>query len=87
MSRHFWTANITVRLPFGASEPARTALLQAAGVPLDSSGEAAWGFLHERGPCKFGADSICRWFDTGSAASLPVMTEPERMCAAGAQRT
>ncbi|MBN8758748.1 MULTISPECIES: hypothetical protein [Variovorax] len=68
MPSHYRLADITVRIPFGATEPERTALLQAAGVPVDASGGPARGFMHERRPLRLGGDSICRWFDAGNAA-------------------
>ncbi|WP_176656555.1 hypothetical protein [Variovorax sp. SG533] len=86
MPRRFRTADITVRVPFGSTDPVRIALLHAAGVPLNSSGDAAWGFLHERRPCKFGDDSIWRWFDTGSASPLPAMQQADGAPAAAQQQ-
>jgi hypothetical protein len=82
MPRRFRTADITVRIPFGSTDPVRIALLHAAGIPLDSRGEAAWGFLHERRPRKFGDDSIWRWVDTDRAAPLPAMPQADRASAA-----
>ncbi|WP_295985382.1 hypothetical protein [uncultured Variovorax sp.] len=68
MPSHYRLADITVRIPFGTTEPGRIALLQAAGIPVSLSGEVARGFLYERQPRRLGADSICRWFDTGDVA-------------------
>ncbi|MET3493358.1 hypothetical protein [Variovorax boronicumulans] len=82
MQPHYWTPDITVRIPFGSTELRRTAMLLAAGVPLDSSGEPARGFLHERKPVRIGGDSIFRWFDTGSAGLAPSTAAPERISAA-----
>lgn len=79
MARSYRMADITVRIPFEAAESGRIALLRAAGVPIDASGELAWGFLHERRPGRLGGDSICRWFDTGSTGPMPVVETPERM--------
>ena len=73
MPRHYRLADITVRIPFGTREQGRVALLQAAGIPVDAGGELARGFLHERAPLRFGADSICRWFDTDGTDLIPVM--------------
>ncbi|WP_137860586.1 hypothetical protein [Variovorax sp. 3P27G3] len=67
MARHFRTPDITVRIPFGTTEPERIALLRAAGVPLDARGDIARGFMHERRPYRFGADTICHWIGTGDA--------------------
>ncbi|MET3494440.1 hypothetical protein ABIC90_001476 [Variovorax boronicumulans] len=74
MAPSVWTPSITVRVPFGSTQVRRNALLTAAGVPLDDDGEATRGFLHERGPSRFGGDSICRWFSTDGAESAPATT-------------
>lgn len=73
MARSYRKADITVRIPFGATEPGRIALLKAAGIPMDAHGDVAWGFLHERVPVRFGVDTICRWFDTGNG-ELPALS-------------
>jgi hypothetical protein len=82
MPRHYRLADITVRIPFGTREQGRIALLQAAGIPVDAGGELARGFLHERAPLRFGADSICRWFDTDGTELIPVMPTMPSMAAA-----
>jgi len=88
MPRHYRLADITVRIPFGTTEPGRIALLQAAGIPVNLSGEIARGFLHERQPWKHGSDSICRWFDSDDVASahgiagMPAMRSMSAMGAA-----
>jgi hypothetical protein len=73
MPRHYRLADITVRIPFGTREQERIALLQAAGIPVDAGGELARGFMHEREPFRFGADSICRWFETDGTDLMPAM--------------
>lgn len=82
MPRHYRLADITVRIPFGTREQGRIALLEAAGVPVDAGGELARGFLHERAPLRFGADSICRWFDTDGTELMPAMPSMASMTAA-----
>lgn len=77
MARHFRIPDITVRIPFGTTESERTALLRAAGVPLDAHGDIAGGFLHERGPLRFGGDTICRWLCTGDASPTRPLADEE----------
>lgn len=77
LARRVRLADITVRIASGTTEAERIALLQAAGIPLDASGEALRGYLFERTPGKFGGDSIYRWFDTAHAASIFAGPEPE----------
>ncbi|MBS79736.1 MULTISPECIES: hypothetical protein [unclassified Variovorax] len=72
MVRSFRTPDITIRVPFGTTEPERIALLQAAGIPLDAGGELAGGFLYERRPGRFGDGSIFRWLDASGDAAGPV---------------
>jgi len=84
MPRHYRLADITVRIPFGTREQGRIALLQAAGIPVDAGGELARGFLHERAPLRFGADSICRWFDTDGTDLMPAMAAADHSSAARA---
>ena len=84
MPRHYRLADITVRIPFGTRDQGRIALLQAAGIPVDAGGELARGFLHERAPLRFGADSICRWFDTDGTELMPVMPSMASMASMAA---
>ncbi|MFH0129672.1 hypothetical protein ACGLHS_05640 [Variovorax sp. VaC1] len=82
--QHFRLADITVQVPFGATEEARVGLLRAAGVPLDEAGEVSRGFLFECASRKLECDTVLRWFDEGSigrmhgagAASGPLDREP-----------
>ncbi|MFS2164163.1 MULTISPECIES: hypothetical protein [unclassified Variovorax] len=36
MARRYPITDITIRIPFGTTEPGRTALLQATGIPLEA---------------------------------------------------
>ncbi|BEP55531.1 hypothetical protein GmRootV118_27750 [Variovorax sp. V118] len=76
MARSYRMPDIAVRIPFGTTEPGRIALLRSAGIPLDARGHLLRGFLHERGPARFGADSTCRWFDTAGTASASAAAAP-----------
>lgn len=93
MPSHYRLADITVRIPSGTTEPGRIALLQEAGIPVNLSGEVARGFLYERQPRKLGADSICRWFDTGEVApahgipGMPAMSTMSSSMGPAADRT
>lgn len=68
--RRFRLADITVQVPFEATDDDRICLLRASGVPLDEAGEITRGFLFERTSHRPDCCTILRWFDEDSIGGV-----------------
>lgn len=64
--RHFRLADITIQLPFEATDDDRASLLRVSGVPMKDNGEVARGLLFECTGKRPDCCTVLRWFDEDS---------------------